>query len=94
MTSISRSIPELHPQDGSGSASGDQHGLRAGTPLTPAAKEIEDIAKSGEISMESSVTLRPGSGIGTFRGIGEGLVTHVVILCLLLIVGKDTVTLR
>src|SRR5208337_2459119 len=66
-------------------------GLGTGSPLTPAAKEIEDVAKAGEVGMETAVTLPPRSGIGAFRGIGEGLVTHVVILCLLLVVGENTI---
>ena len=66
-------------------------GLGTGTPLTPAAEEIEDVAEAGEVGMETARCPAPCAGIGAFRGIGEGLVTHIVILCLLLVIGQDTV---
>ena len=65
-------------------------GLGAG-PALASAKEIKDIAKTGEIGGEPAAAESAAPGIGAFGSIRVGLVTHVVILAFFLLVRQDAV---
>src|SRR5208283_4035817 len=62
-------------------------------PALAPAKEVEDIPKTGEIRGKAAAPITSCAGIGSFRGIGECLVAHVVVLRPFLSIGKNAVCL-